>query len=62
MLRHCLTPNFPIPQHHILKRSQPFYPDRSTRVKFVGADADFSAQAKLEAIGKAGAGVDHHAG
>jgi hypothetical protein len=31
-------------------------------VELVGADADLGAQAVLEAVGKAGAGVDHHAG
>ena len=31
-------------------------------MKLVCADADFSAQAKLESVGKAGAGIDHHAG
>ena len=41
---------------------QPLNPHRAACVKLVRADADFSAQTKLETISKAGAGVDHHAG
>ncbi len=31
-------------------------------MKLVGADADFCAQAVLEAVGESGGGVDHDAG
>ena len=34
----------------------------AARVEFVGADADFSAQAVFKAVGKARAGIDHAAG
>ena len=53
--------NLALPQHHPLQRGQPFHADRAARVQLVGADADLGAQPVLEAIGKARAGVDHHA-
>ena len=51
-----------IAQHHILQRRQPLNAHRATRMKLVGRDADFSAQAELETVGEAGACIDHHAG
>lgn len=42
-----------------LLRSEAFQPDRAARVQFVGADADFRAEAIFEAVGETGGGVDH---
>ena len=52
----------PFAQHHPFERGQPLNAHGAARVEFVGADADFSAQAVFKAVGKARAGIDHAAG
>ena len=54
--------HFALAQHHVLQRGQAFDADRPARMELVSADADLGAQAELETIGKARAGIDHHAG
>jgi hypothetical protein len=57
-----LIANFTLAQYNVLERSESFYTNRPTGVELVGGDANFGTQTKLEAVGKSGAGVDHHAG
>src|SRR5512135_381253 len=48
------------PEHDPLATGQSFEADGAAGVKLVGRDADFGAEAVLEAVGEAGRGIDHH--
>src|SRR3954471_17698909 len=55
-------PDFAVAQDDPLEGREALDADRPAGVELVGADADLGAQPVFETVGKARAGVDHHAG
>jgi hypothetical protein len=52
-VRLALLTAFAVPEHDVLQRRQPFQADGAACVQLVVRDADFRAEAELEAVGEA---------
>src|SRR5207253_1920909 len=61
LCRRCSGPDLALAQHDPLLGRETLQPHRPARMELVGGDADLRAEAVLEAVGEARAGVDHHA-